>query len=177
MKTEFLLLQSAPEFKNMFNALQNAVHVPRGTDRANQNRMKIWGLIPLAVKVSSKDTGGSLFVFEHQDMCKGGPPRHIHHDQDEWFYVVAGRYVMEIADKRYELKAGDSLLAPRKIAHAWACVSDEPGTLLTAVTPAGTFETFILDTARHPTLPSPDQIAKTFSAHGMTVVGPPLEVD
>jgi quercetin dioxygenase-like cupin family protein len=177
MKIEILLLESQPEFKNMFSALQNAVHVPQGSDRSSQNKLMIWGLIPLAVKVSSKDTGGSLFVFEHEDMCKGGPPRHIHQEQDEWFYVLAGRYVMEIADKRYELKPGDSLLAPRKIPHAWACVSDEPGTLITAVTPAGSFEDFILDTTRHPKLPSPDEIAKAFRAHGMTVVGPPLKVD
>lgn len=136
----------------------------------------IWGLIPLLVKVSSGDTGGTLFVFAHEDMGKGGPPRHVHHEQDEFFYVVKGQFAMEVGDERFTLKPGDSFLAPRKIPHAWACISDEPGTLVTEVTPAGTFEEFILETTRHATLPSPEEVARAFAAHEMTVVGPPLSV-
>jgi quercetin dioxygenase-like cupin family protein len=151
------------------------VHVPAGTDRNEQNNRMIWGLIPMAVKVSSKDTGGALFVFEHTEMGKGGPPRHIHHEQDEWFYAVAGEFAMEVGEQKFRLKRGDSFLAPRGIPHAWACV-EEPGTLITALSPAGTFETFILETTEHATLPSPQAIAKAFSDHGMTVVGPPLKV-
>lgn len=153
----------------------NGVHVRSGGDRFDENGLKIWGLIPLSIKVSSKDTGGSLFVFEHKDMGKGGPPRHVHHQQDEWFLVIAGEYRMEIGDQKYVLKPGDSLFAPRKIPHAWACVC-EKGTLLTAVTPVGSFETFLLETTNHPSLPSPEDVAAAFSAHGMTVLGPPLEV-
>ena len=110
-------------------------------------------------------------------MGKGGPPRHIHHEQDEWFYVIKGEYVIEIGNERFTLKPGDSILAPRKIAHAWAHISDEPGTLITEVSPAGTFEAFIRDTARHATLPSAEEIAQAFAAHEMTVVGPPLSVE
>ena len=55
------------------------------------------------------------------------------------------------------------------------CVGDEPGTLLTIVSPVGKFETFLMDTTRHPTLPPPEQVANAFASHGMTVIGPPLE--
>jgi mannose-6-phosphate isomerase-like protein (cupin superfamily) len=153
-----------------------AVYVAAGTDRREENGMMIWGLLPLSIKVSTADTGGSLFVFQHKDMGLGGPPRHIHHAQDEWFYAVEGEYVMEVGDERYRLRPGDSLLAPREVPHAWAHVSRKPGTLITAVTPAGTFEEFIRETARFATLPSPEDIAAAFAAHGMTVVGPPLDV-
>ena len=151
------------------------IHVSSGGDRFGEPR-KIWGLIPLTVLVSSKDTGGAFFSMQHTDMPKGGPPRHVHQAQDEWFYVTDGEYVFEIGEEKFRLKAGDSLLAPRKIAHAWACVS-EKGTILTTLAPAGSFETFILDTAKYATLPSPEEIAKAFAAHEMTVVGPPLKVD
>ena len=53
---------------------KNGVFVPAGKDR-DKEVLKIWGVIPLAVKVSTKDSGGALFVFEHADMGKGGPPR------------------------------------------------------------------------------------------------------
>jgi mannose-6-phosphate isomerase-like protein (cupin superfamily) len=158
-------------------ALRKAVHVPAGKDRHKENELMIWGLIPLATKVSTRDTGGGMYIFQHTGMAKGGPPRHVHHEQDEWFYAIEGEFAMEVGEEKFRLKPGDSLLAPRKVPHAWACVSDKPGTILTIVSPAGRFETFIRDTARLPTLPTPDEVAKAFAAHGMTVVGPPLDVD
>jgi len=116
-------------------------------------------------------------LFEHRDMGKGGPPRHVHFEQDEWFYVIKGEFAFEVGDQKFRLNSGDTLFAPRNVPHAWAHVSDEPGTLLTLVSPVGTFETFILDTTRHATLPTPDEVEKAFAAHGMKVVGPPLAIE
>ena len=160
-----------------YDRSKKGVHVAVGKDRFKEEGLMIWGLIPLATKVSAQDTGGELFVFQHTSMGKGGPPRHVHHAQDEWFYVVAGEFAAEIGEEKFLLKPGDSLFAPRKVPHAWAHVSDQPGTLITAVSPAGTFETFIRETTKHATLPPPEEVAKAFEAHGMTVVGPPLEID
>ncbi|HEX2475691.1 MAG TPA: cupin domain-containing protein [Lacipirellulaceae bacterium] len=151
--------------------------VPAGKDRFNNNDLKIWGLIPLATKLSAEDTGGALFVFEHRNMAKGGPPRHVHHKQDEWFYVVQGEFAVEVGENKYRLKPGDSMFAPREVPHAWTQISNEPGTMLTIASPAGTFETFMRDTTKHQSIPSQADIAKAFAAHDMTVVGPPLAVD
>jgi len=154
-----------------------AVQVAAGQDRFRENELMIWGMIPLSTKVSSKDTEGRFYLFEHTNMGKGGPPRHIHYAQDEWFYAIRGEFAMEVGDERFRLKPGDSLFAPRMIPHAWAHIGDQPGTLMTLVSPAGTFETFIRDTARLPNLPTPEEVEKAFAAHGMKVVGPPLRVD
>ncbi len=151
--------------------------VPAGMDRSGGNARQIWGLFPMATKLASADTGGEIYVFEHCQMSKGGPPRHIHHTQDEWFYIVCGEFIFEVGDETFRLSAGASLFAPRQIPHAWACVSDCPGTLLTIVSPAGTFETFLRETTAHATLPSPADIEAAFAAHDMTVVGPPLSVE
>jgi mannose-6-phosphate isomerase-like protein (cupin superfamily) len=159
------------------NGSSKGIHVAAGRDRHTEEGLMIWGLIPLAIKLSTKDSGGELFVFQHANMGKGGPPRHVHHAQDEWFYVIAGEFKAEVGDDKFLLKPGDSLFAPRKVPHAWACVSEQPGTIITTVSPAGTFETFIRETAMHPTLPSEEEIARAFAAHGMTVVGPPLKIE
>ena len=153
-----------------------SIHIPAGRDRFQRDSAMIWGLIPLAIKLSGEDTGGELLVFQHTNMGKGGPPRHVHHAQDEWFYVVAGEFAAEVGDTTHVLRPGDSLFAPRKAPHAWACVSDTPGTIITTVSPVGTFETFIRETTLHPTLPSEEEIARAFAAHDMTVLGPPLIV-
>ena len=63
------------------------------------------------------------------------------------------------------------------IPHAWAHISSQPGTLITLVSPAGTFETFIRDTTKFSTLPSQAEIERAFEMHGMKAVGPPLAVD
>jgi Cupin domain len=64
-------------------------------------------------KVSTLDTNGGLAVCEITYFHKGGPARHLHHEQDEWFYVVEGEYVIEVGEERYELGPRDSVLAPR----------------------------------------------------------------
>jgi mannose-6-phosphate isomerase-like protein (cupin superfamily) len=157
--------------------LPQGILVPAGTDRYQENNLFIWGLIPLATKISTQDSGGSIYLFQHANMRQGGPPRHVHFHQDEWFFILQGEFAFEIGEEKYRLHAGDSLFAPRMIPHAWAYVGKERGNILTAVTPAGTFETFLRDTARLPAVPPPEEVAKAFAAHDMQVVGPPLPVD
>ena len=41
-------------------------------------------------KVSTEDSHGTLLVVELTNHARGGVPRHIHYEQDEWFYVVEG---------------------------------------------------------------------------------------
>jgi len=109
-----------------------AVYVPNGKNRFQQELM-IWGIIPFQIKVSGKDTDGSFFIFEHAKMSKGGPPRHFHYNQDEWFYAMEGKFAFEVGDEKFTLQPGDSLFAPRMVPHVWAYLDDKPGTLLLAV--------------------------------------------
>ena len=156
---------------------QQGLYVPNGKHRFEEE-MTIWGTIPLQIKVSTDDTDGALFVFEHADMGKGGPPRHFHYEQDEWFYAMKGDFAFEVGDERFTLRPGDSLLAPRMVPHVWAYVGDDDaGTLLLAVQPAGSLEAFFRQSCEMPTLPTPEEADQMFAAHGMKVVGPPLDVD
>jgi len=155
---------------------QQGLYVPNGKHRFEEEMM-IWGTIPLQIKVSTGDTEGALFVFEHADMGKGGPPRHFHYEQDEWFYAMKGDFAFEVGDERFTLRPGDSLFAPRMVPHVWAYVGDDPGTLLLAVQPAGSLEAFFRQSSEMTRLPTPEEADQMFAAHGMKVVGPPLEVD
>lgn len=155
---------------------RKAVYVPNGKNRFEEELM-IWGVIPFQIKVSGKDTDGSFFVFEHAKMGKGGPPRHFHYEQDEWFYAMEGEFTLEVGDEKFMLRPGDSLFAPRMIPHVWAYVGDKPGTLLLAVQPAGSLEEFFMKSCGMTHPPSPEEAEKLFAAHGMKVVGPPLAVN
>jgi hypothetical protein len=54
--------------------LRQGVHVSAGKDRLNEHGLMIWGLIPLSTKVSTQDTSGGFYAFEHTNMAKGGRP-------------------------------------------------------------------------------------------------------
>ena len=149
------------------------VLVRAGQDRAG-SRLTLSGRTPTDRKLSTADSDGALVMLEHHQMGKGGPARHVHHAQDEWFYAVAGSFVFEIGDERFELAAGDFIFAPRRVPHVWACVSDTPGTILIGVHPALTFERFIERLGELEAVPPPAELAALFAEHGMTVVGPPL---
>src|SRR5215204_1870118 len=154
---------------------KKGVYVANGKNRF-QEELMIWGIIPLQIKVSGKDTDGSFFVFEHSKMGKGGPPRHFHYEQDEWFYAMDGEFAFEVGDEKFTLRPGDSLFAPRMIPHVWAYVGNKRGTLLLAIQPAGSLEEFFIKSCGMTRPPTPQEAEQLFAAHGMKVVGPPLAV-
>lgn len=150
------------------------VVVSAGQDRTG-SRSSLWGIMPFDVKVRSSDSDGAMFAFEHPDLAPGGPPRHIHIEQDEFFQVNKGTFLFEIDGEKHTLRTGDTLFVPRGVPHGWAC-SEGPGSILVTLTPAGTFEAFFREQAEVPNMPPPDEAARIFEQHGMQIVGPPLEL-
>ena len=153
---------------------KKGVQVAAGRDRTEQP-VKL-GPDRIDVKVSTKDSGGGLYLFEGTKVGKGGPIRHVHLEQDEWFYILRGEVRFEVGDEKLTAKPGDSVFGPRKVPHVWACVSDE-GVLLIAVQPAGTTEAFFQELAKFTKPPTAEELDKLHEAHKLKVVGPPLKVD
>jgi mannose-6-phosphate isomerase-like protein (cupin superfamily) len=155
--------------------VEEGVHVPAGGDRFQEYR-EVFGTRRIDYKVSTLDTNGGLFVSELIDDLKGGPARHLHFEQDEWFYVVEGDYIIEIGDERYRLGPGDSVFAPRMVPHVWAHVGEGTGRLIAAVQPAGKLEAFFDELAKVKGIPSREEMQKLFRAHGMDLAGPALAI-
>jgi mannose-6-phosphate isomerase-like protein (cupin superfamily) len=156
--------------------MSEGTHVSAGSDLYQEER-KVFGSMSIDFKVSSLGTNGGFFVMENTDALKGGPPRHLHHEQEEWFYVVEGDYVVEIGDERHKLGPGDSVLAPRKVPHVWAHVGDGTGRQLIVFQPAGEMEAFFGELAKVEGAPQPEKLRALFLSHGMEVTGPPLAVE
>jgi mannose-6-phosphate isomerase-like protein (cupin superfamily) len=147
--------------------------------RADEDRYDFKRVIPngtTTFKVSSKDSRGDFFAMEHHHTKKGGPPRHLHHNEDEWFYVIEGEYIVEVGNQLHHLKAGDSVLGPREVSHAFAFVGESTGRFLITYAPAGKMEEFFdfQDKAGGRTTFVND--AKTMRAYGMELLGPPLSI-
>ena len=130
------------------------------------------------LKVSAKDTGGELCIYDTFRQSKGGPALHRHHSQDEWFYVIRGEFIVQVGGETMRLHPGDSAFAPRKVPHAFAKVSEDEGHLLIVFQPAGSIEDFFRQMAAFgPAIPKDQEalLKDLFEKHGMEMVGPPLE--
>lgn len=150
--------------------------VPAGGDCFGKRR-QVFGRLPIDLKVVGSQTDGGLLVLEQIDDRKGGPPRHVHVNQDEWFYVIQGEYVVEVGETRFELGPGDSVLAPRGVAHVWAYVGEGTGRMLVEFHPAGLMEAFFAQATQLSGASPGPELARLFSDHGMQLVGPALQVE
>lgn len=149
------------------------VRINAGEDRFGEHRGL--GVSHIDFKVMPQDSSG-LLILENIFHAKGGPAKHLHHDQDEWFYCIEGEFVIEVGQERTILKPGDCLLAPRKIPHAWAYIGDEEthGRILIAFMPAGKMEDFFREVTKENAMPPQDP--ELWSRHGMELIGPPLSL-
>ncbi len=118
--------------------------------------------------------GNGPFIIENVFHAPGGPARHLHYEQDEWFYALEGEFIIEIGEARLHLAPGDSVLAPRMVPHVWACVGDGRGRMLIAFMPAGRMEAFFREVTKADAMPP--QTPALWQAHGMELLGPPLAI-
>jgi DNA-binding transcriptional MerR regulator/quercetin dioxygenase-like cupin family protein len=161
-------------------------NVAAGEDRFGEH-VKLGGPggEPNDCKVSARDTGGAMSVFEFNG---SGWPRHLHHDQDEWIYIIDGELDFLVGDKRFRLGPGESIFIPRKTSHAWAGTNGKPARIVNVYQPAGKMEEFFRELGKPPewlitaeqlvnktyTKQQVQEMHRMFDAHGMDLVGPPL---
>jgi quercetin dioxygenase-like cupin family protein len=150
--------------------------VEAGKDRYQEELMIMGGQFDC--KVSGKDTNGQLSIYDTIRQEKGGPALHLHHKQDEWFYVTKGEFTVKVGDDTFNLKAGDTAFAPRKVPHAFAKTNEGEAQMLIVFQPAGSMEDFFKQVSKFGTHIPKDQeqaLKDLWKTHGMEVVGPPLK--
>jgi len=148
--------------------------VAAGADR--EAKMRPLGPNLASYKVLTRETGGGLFVMEETNRTKGGPPLHLHHAEDELFYVLEGEYIVQVGEQRSRLKTGDCVLGPRGIPHAFARVGESTGRLLISYAPAGKMEAFFNEITGITPPGKYANDADMLRAYGMEAVGPQIPV-
>jgi mannose-6-phosphate isomerase-like protein (cupin superfamily) len=143
--------------------------VRSGMDIAGETRSL--GISTIDFKIHSNGNNG-LFVLENIFHTRGGPARHLHYAQDEWFYVLEGDFDFEIGENKFTLNPGDSVLAPQKIPHVWAYQGGPRGRILVEFSPPGEMEAFFREVTQANAMPPQDPAL--WKAHGMELLGPPL---
>jgi mannose-6-phosphate isomerase-like protein (cupin superfamily) len=135
---------------------------------------------PQQTVVRSSDSEGRLAAFvvpvgEHAPY--GGAPLHVHHEQDEWLFIIAGEFVAEVGGKRMRLKPGDSLLMPMKIPHRWSHASQPQSGVIHLYTPAGNMDVWWDPSPNDDVPKSLEQRKAEFEKYGTTLLGAPLTKD
>lgn len=132
----------------------------------------------LIFKVTGEDTGGAFDYFIVEVAPHGGPPLHVHHNQEETIQVVKGHFKIRIGDAIVYCKEGGFAYLPSKIPHAFLNLTDEQGEIIVVYTPGGGHK-FYEELGPLTRNGSPDQkvVAQLFAKYNMTLLGPPLSPD
>jgi quercetin dioxygenase-like cupin family protein len=141
------------------------------------NGRELWFLdTRVSFPVSCDDGTDSVSVMRQSADHGHSPPLHVHETEDEVFHVLAGRLSFRVGTEMRTVAAGETVLAPRGVPHTFRVESVE-GAALLVVTARGDFERFVRDTSRAdgPAPPEPHALAAAAGAHGIAIVGPPLD--
>jgi mannose-6-phosphate isomerase-like protein (cupin superfamily) len=135
----------------------------------------------IVLKATAESTGGAYGLFEAHLPAGFSPPLHVHHREDETFWILEGRFTVRCGDQTFSAEAGSYVFAPRGVPHTFVVEGGAPGRLLTLLTPGGS-EAFFVQAGRPapgPGLPPPappdlERLAVIAAGFDMEFVGPPL---
>lgn len=142
----------------------------------------IWFLGTLVtLKSTAETTAGRVGVSDNYAPRGAGSPLHVHHREDEWFFITEGELTFWVGGKVVKAPAGAFVYGPREIPHTFEVTSDEARYLLVAE-PAG-FESFVRavgEPAQSLTIPPPPSeppdpapLIAAAAEYGIEITGPP----
>jgi quercetin dioxygenase-like cupin family protein len=85
---------------------------------------------------TGEDTHGQFALIEAVARRGNVPPPHIHHREDEIFYVLDGEVVVSVGDRTIKGTAGTMFFLPRDVRHSFT-IESEQSRMLILLTPAG----------------------------------------
>ena len=120
----------------------------------------MWFLGTLSyVKATSETTRGAYGLVEQVAPAGLASPYHVHHAEDEAFYVIEGQVSFVFSSRWLKVGPGAFVFGPRDIPHGFRVDGKDPAKLVILATPGG-FERFVVEMsepARTAALPPPSQ--------------------
>lgn len=139
----------------------------------------------IAIRVSCNDNSDGISIQEHWTRHGDSPPLHLHRNQDEAFHIIEGEVRFVVGGAEHRAKAGETLLAPKKVPHTYRVESPE-GARWLIVTVGSDFERFVRalgrpaerdglpDPSGPPTADEAEALRTLALQYGIELVGPPL---
>ncbi len=96
-----------------------------------------WWFGSLAVtRLAAAQTAGLMSIVEITEPPGAQAPLHVHHREDETFYVLEGDVTFEVGETTFAARAGDVAFGPRDVPHAYT-VGAAGCRMLFILTPGG----------------------------------------
>lgn len=84
------------------------------------------------------DSEGRFGLIEHPIIPKGlAAPMHLHTREDEYSFILEGRWGFQLGDDVVYGEPGDLVYKPRNVWHSFWNASDGPARLLEVISPSG----------------------------------------
>jgi quercetin dioxygenase-like cupin family protein len=107
-------------------------YVPAGTGPAYRSPAD-----QITFLITGEETAGAFFMAEVSVPPGGGTPPHIHHREEETFYLQQGTLTIQVGGKTLNASPGDFVYLPRGIVHCFRNTGNVDIKFLLVVTPAG----------------------------------------
>lgn len=142
----------------------------------------IWFLANrMTVKATAETTGGAFGLLETLLAPGFSPPLHVHHAEDESFWVLEGHLTMRCGEQTFRAEPGSFVFLPRHVAHTFVVEGNAPARLLTLITPGGGEGFFVaggrpaeregLPPAARPDIEALKRVSAQYNAE---ILGPPM---
>jgi mannose-6-phosphate isomerase-like protein (cupin superfamily) len=135
----------------------------------------------MTIKATAESTGGAYGLVESLVAPGFSPPLHVHHREDEAFWVLEGELSMRCGDRTFRARPGSFVFLPRDVPHTFVVEGDTPARMLTLLTPGGGEALFVEAgrRAEHDGLPPAtppdiDALRRASERYGAEIVGPPM---
>ena len=116
------------------------------------------GVTLATIKATGKETDGRYTLVEVLEPDSVEAPLHVHHKEDEAFWILEGELTFQIGEETIKASPGSFLFGPKDVPHRYT-VDSGPARMLFLLSPAG-FEELIYATsepAQELTLPPPPE--------------------
>ncbi|WP_410809738.1 cupin domain-containing protein [Micromonospora sp. 067-2] len=127
-------------------------------------------------KLRGGSTTGNLDIVDHRVPPGYAPPKHVHSQSDEVFYLLDGHLDVTCGDDTWQANPGSLVFLPRGVPHGFTNRHDDPARTLLINSPAGFGELIValgdpapkLDMpAKDAPMPPPDRVAKESDKYGI----------
>jgi mannose-6-phosphate isomerase-like protein (cupin superfamily) len=135
--------------------------------------------LPTWIRASGAETNGTLSLIEQLIPAGFASPWHVHHHEDESFYVLDGKMTVVVGDRAFTLNGGDCGFGPRGIPHGFRIEGTKPAHIL-LMTNSSALAEFVRETsfpADTATPPEPNEadlpnVVAAAERYGLSILGP-----
>jgi quercetin dioxygenase-like cupin family protein len=131
------------------------------------------------VLATSESTGGAYSMVHHTGAQGNATPYHLHHVEDEAFYVLEGEFTFICQGEKTIVGPGGYMFLPRGIPHGIRCTGSGRSTMLILAMPGTGFVRMMLEMAEPakervlPPVTAPDlqKLTRLCAKYGIDIIG------